>query len=335
MINYINNDKDFNPIKVGKKGTLFELFVSRIEAAKKKDETIKILVDQSIRNLEGSLRQFDVLVKSSINNFEITVAVECKEYSKPVGLEKIDAFKSNCDRIPEINKMVFVSKSGFTKQAIKAAKFYGIELINISELDSDKIFDAIAPVKFYLQKRYILLKRAVLYFNGTAKQLTNFIQNSIEFKGTSIKANLNDFCSHYVISLPGGEWNDWFKDAVKRSEPVEGAYRIKPELPMIISCEHESNKVSYFDFFFELWEENIMLNKKQTKQYVDVNSGMAKAKIMELSAKNDNGEEIVGEIIQTDGSPVLVMNINIIDGKKIVATNQTNINLSKVLKRKT
>ncbi len=272
-----------------------------------------------------------MLVKSSINNFKITVAVECKEYSNPVGLEKIDAFKSNCDRIPEINKMVFVLKSGFTGPAIKTANFYGIELINISELDSDKIFDAIAPIHFYLQKRFILLKRAVLYHDGRRKQLTNFINNYIEFEGILGKDNLNDFCTHYVIGLPVDEWNHWFKGAAKRTDHIEGAYRIYPKLPMKISCEHETNNVAHFDFFFELWEENIMLIKKQAKQYGEVNTGNVKAKVMEISAKNENGEEIVGEIIQTDGSPVLVMNINIIDGKQIVASTQTNINLSKVL----
>ncbi|MBK6364883.1 MAG: hypothetical protein IPF52_15920 [Saprospiraceae bacterium] len=84
MINYINNDKEFNPIKVGKQGTLFELFVSRIEEAKKKDPNIQVLFDKSIVNLKGNLRQFDVLIKSQINEYEITVAVECKEYTTPV-----------------------------------------------------------------------------------------------------------------------------------------------------------------------------------------------------------------------------------------------------------
>lgn len=333
MINYINNDKEFNPIKVGKQGTLFELFVSRIEEAKKKDPNIQVLFDKSIVNLEGSLRQFDVLIKSSINEYEITVAVECKEYTTPVGLTKIDAFKSNCERIPAINKMVFVSKSGFTKPAIKAAKFYGIELINISEIESDNIFNILVPVQFYLQKRYILLKRAVLQIDGNQKELTNFMHNSIEFEGWGEKTSLNDFCVQYVINLPDDQWNSWFKNVANRSNHIEGAYRIYPNNPMTIGCEHVSNNVGKFDFFFELWEENIKLSKQKPKQYGEVETGIIKAKVMELSGESEVGESITGEIIHTDNSPILVVNINIIDGKQIVASKNSNINLMKVLKK--
>ena len=86
-------------IKVGKKGTLFELLVHRIENSIKNDETIIIETNKYIENIEGFKRQIDVFITSTINSYPIGIAIECKDHSKIIDVEKIESFKCKCQRI--------------------------------------------------------------------------------------------------------------------------------------------------------------------------------------------------------------------------------------------
>ena len=50
------------------------------------------------------------------------IAIECKDYEKPVPVKDIEAFNTKCDRIKSINKKIFVSKNGYQKDAIPKIK---------------------------------------------------------------------------------------------------------------------------------------------------------------------------------------------------------------------
>lgn len=123
-----------------KNGKALEQLVKLIHEALKDQDNTTILSNQNIKTSNGVSREIDVLVKSEINGIEIVIAIECKDYSRRVGVEKIDSFKTKCDSIPMINKKIFVSSSGYTSGAIKNAESYGIVTYLISELDKESIF---------------------------------------------------------------------------------------------------------------------------------------------------------------------------------------------------
>ncbi len=92
-----------------------------------------------IKNVGGRKREFDIFIETSINDIQIKIAIECKAYKTPVGVEKIEAFKSKCDRVPAINKKVFVSQSGYQADSINAAKEFGIDLYDIKNIGHEEI----------------------------------------------------------------------------------------------------------------------------------------------------------------------------------------------------
>ena len=118
-----------------RKGKLLECTLRIVqESLKDKDDT-EIYSNHEIINSAGRRREFDIVIKSFINGFNLTVVMECKDYAGPVAVEKIEAFHSKCLRIPEINKKVFVSRRGFQADAIKAAEEFGIETYEVEDVE--------------------------------------------------------------------------------------------------------------------------------------------------------------------------------------------------------
>lgn len=200
MSKFINKDgQEFNPVKVGKAGKLFELLISRLEESIK-DENVVVYADHNVENLEGFSRQFDVYIKSNIQGYQIEIAIECKEYGRDaVDVEKIESFSCKCQRVPSINKMVFVSQTGYTKGAIAAAKVYGITLLNIDKLEQAELTNIIQPINFKLQKRFIrIIKVVANKLDRTGKLITNFDTNTIELLAMAKKFQLENFALHLL-----------------------------------------------------------------------------------------------------------------------------------------
>ncbi|PZR14334.1 MAG: hypothetical protein DI539_18960, partial [Flavobacterium psychrophilum] len=115
-------------------GKFLEKLVAIVEEVYRSNPETEILRNFKIANVDGAKREFDLIIRSNINGFPITIAIECKQYSKKVSVDKIEAFYGKCQGIPEINKKIFVSENGFQQGAIDTAKRYAIELYSFAEV---------------------------------------------------------------------------------------------------------------------------------------------------------------------------------------------------------
>ena len=75
----------------------------------------------------GQKHQIDVYWEYEKDGKTHHVAIECKNYSRRISLEKVCAFKGVLDDLDEVNG-IMVSKVGFQKGAKKFAQQYGISL---------------------------------------------------------------------------------------------------------------------------------------------------------------------------------------------------------------
>ncbi|MCT3991088.1 restriction endonuclease [Elizabethkingia anophelis] len=122
---------------MAKNGKNLEKLVRIVEEVYKTNPNTRIYSNYKIPNESGNKREIDILIESTINNFDIKIAIECKEYSTNVTVEKIEAFNSKCQRIPSINKKIFVSQTGFQRDAIDAAKTFGISLYTFDDIQNN------------------------------------------------------------------------------------------------------------------------------------------------------------------------------------------------------
>lgn len=122
---------------VEKPGKVLEKMVSIVEQVFIDNPETKIFTNYRIENTNGNKREFDIFIKSIINGFDICVVIECKDYSRKISIDKIEAFHAKCESIPSINKKVYVSVNGFQKGAIDSAKTYGIDLYTFQQISEN------------------------------------------------------------------------------------------------------------------------------------------------------------------------------------------------------
>lgn len=72
-------------------------------------------------------RQVDVLVQGTVVGLEITIAVECKRYRRPVGIERIDQFVGKLLDLAA-DRGILYSYSGFSESAVCRAMGHAIRM---------------------------------------------------------------------------------------------------------------------------------------------------------------------------------------------------------------
>jgi len=169
-------------------GKSLEKTIRLIQETLKDSENTKIFNNYKIENESGQKREIDILIVSSINDFDIKIAIECKDYNKKVPVKEIEAFESKCDRIKQINKKVFVSTNGYQADAINTAKYYGIELHTANKLKKEDI-QSWFPIKqmgLQIESKFIA---PTLYLDTTQEILDTILK---EFNGIVYRENINE-----------------------------------------------------------------------------------------------------------------------------------------------
>ena len=122
-----------------KKGGQLELAIELIQRTLINTPDTKVYRNHKIPSKSGRKREIDILVVSQVNGFEIQIAIACKDYTRKVSAEKIEAFNSKCELLKSINKKVFVSSNGYQPSAIDSAKEFGIELLTAPKINQQDI----------------------------------------------------------------------------------------------------------------------------------------------------------------------------------------------------
>jgi hypothetical protein len=209
-----------------KKGAQFERTIRLIQEAFKDSKSTQILSNYKIPNESGNNREIDILIISKINDFEIHIAIECKDYSKKIPVEKIEAFQSKCDRIKQINKKIFVSSNGFQSDAINSANYYGIELLTASEL-SREYLENLLPIRQLKPEILRIVNNAVLNFDATEENLnelqktfTGEIFNESDNSSTNINIVLDEAITKYRREIFALALFEWMKMENKNNEEI-------------------------------------------------------------------------------------------------------------------
>lgn len=124
-----------------KKGKSLESIVALIQETLKNSPNTRVLKNHKIENKDGGKREFDVFIESNVSGYSINIAIECKDYKKPVPVKEIEAFNSKCNSFTKINKKIFISSSGFQAGAITSANNFGIELQVAEKLNTSAILN--------------------------------------------------------------------------------------------------------------------------------------------------------------------------------------------------
>lgn len=195
-----------------KQHQIFETVNNILQSSLRDNPNTIIYQNHKLTNTSGNKREFDILIISRLNNTEIQIAIECKDYKDNIPVEKIEAFKTKCDRIPSINKKIFIAKKGFQKDAIQAANQFGIELYLLKDFDSTKVSDWFTNIKAKLVEINISLFRL-----------------EIEFEGKKPKLDLQKSLSSIISTNPGDKrvtLKEFIRVAVNQTDMLFPVYTV-------------------------------------------------------------------------------------------------------------
>ena len=122
-----------------KKGELFETVIRIVQESLKTSESTTVRQNYKLIDNCDLKREFDIFIESQVSNFKVNIAIECKDYKKKVEVDKIEAFHSKCNDVPQIHKRIFISRIGFQKGATIKAQFYGIDLLKLENINEFEV----------------------------------------------------------------------------------------------------------------------------------------------------------------------------------------------------
>lgn len=207
-------------------GKLLERIVRLVQETLKNSSETEILSNHKLVNSSGEKREFDIVVQSRINDLNIIIAIECKDYKRPVPAEKIEAFESKCNRIKTINKKVFVSNSGYQSGAITAAIDFGIELQTANKINQNvvkswfpvkkltfEISNKLSLTTLYLDSGDYDLELVYKGLEGVITKTNHSLISIYSLISNAVNLQINDFQSRGIIEwmrLDSSKQSDFF-----------------------------------------------------------------------------------------------------------------------------
>jgi predicted helicase len=83
----------------------------------------------------GSLREHDVVLTTTHGHHSFTIAIECRDHSRPITVNQVEGFWAKCQDT-RIDQGIIVSSAGFYNTARKKAEHLGIRCLDIEEVES-------------------------------------------------------------------------------------------------------------------------------------------------------------------------------------------------------
>ena len=132
---------------MAKKGKALEQLVKAIQETIKDMPSTAISTNIKLKDKNGIDRECDVVVETMYHGFPPVMVFDCKDYKTPVDIMVIDAFVGKCADLPNVNKKVIVSTSGFTPNAQIKADAFGVVLCSLESVNvQELLFDAVAII---------------------------------------------------------------------------------------------------------------------------------------------------------------------------------------------
>jgi hypothetical protein len=112
----------------------------------------------------GAIREHDVLITWDHGHHQILTAIECRDRSRPVGVNDVEAFADKCSRTG-VHSGAIVSSKGFRDSAKRKAASRSITCMALSEVES---FDWMPPEPIVQFERQFGAVNSVIMFDGEA-----------------------------------------------------------------------------------------------------------------------------------------------------------------------
>jgi hypothetical protein len=154
-------------------------------------------------------RQFDVTVRFQKGLYKYLTVIECKDYEKPVPVEKVEAFVTKSQDV-QANNSVMASRSGFQQGAQDVARRHNMTLIHVT--DSSDVQELPYGARWAgTTDAYHIDRIELEYADGERKQLpaeanaATYYAAKIRLQCGSEQRSLGSLIEQHIQRLPIGK----------------------------------------------------------------------------------------------------------------------------------
>ena len=170
-------------------GKALERLVEMIQDHLKDRPEVQISRNIRLKSLSGKGREIDVFVQGKFDGQDIGIAFECKDHKREISVTDVEKFWAVLSKLPQVDKGVMVTTSGYTKEAKKEAETHKIGLFSIDDIP----FEEIAPHHKLYGATFIfdpLIKALELHTKPDYKNATIASNTKLRYKATGEEVNI-------------------------------------------------------------------------------------------------------------------------------------------------
>lgn len=205
----------------------------------------KAKVTESVELCENNItppikREIDVLIEKTENKKTFRIAIECRDRSSKDDITWIDSLIGKYKNLP-VNRVIAVSRSGFSKSAELKAKAEKIELRTTNEVIATNWKEEFIKLGFC--EFIVDFKLIKLIVEIKDKRLI-LVHPNYEIRSGNEKATFSEFIEYLKL-------NGWSEKLNKRfKENIPNLYKVKADLHKTAMVEHRI-PVSNFQIKYE------------------------------------------------------------------------------------
>ena len=127
-----------------RKGRDLEILIEKLESLSLPDSAEIKSPDYIKDKITGSIREVDISIKYTLGLTPILIVIECRDRSVSQDDTWVEQLRTKGDKVGA-DKIIAVSRNGFTAPALKSASFYGSDTRTIDEINLNDITGWFAP----------------------------------------------------------------------------------------------------------------------------------------------------------------------------------------------
>lgn len=272
-----------------------------VEESLRGNSNLKIHQNFKIPNTGQRKREIDILIEGRINGFSMRIAIECKNYSRPVPVKEIEAFNSKCARLPGISKKVFISASGYQADALLASKEFDIDMLTAAMVKAETVqgWIPLKQLKLLVHPEFENVHLSLDCDDALAEKY------QAEYKGTAYlekkhKTSIEEYLVKWRSQSTEMLWKlaIWkFMNAKGEAQfgPFELPFRIEPSVLFVGPYDSEFVKVKGISFAIKIQLNEVPANIVDARD-VTYSSGASRAKTITV----DYGGDLRSQLVLSD-----------------------------------
>ena len=163
-------------------GVSLEKIVRRIQQMM--EPKSRVTHDEKLNDRVGIMRQYDVVIRGQFGGQPVLGVIEVKDHSRKKGPDAIEAFAKKTENLGA-NLKLMVSRKGFTKNALKLAKFEHIGCLSLLPEDPQQAGFSIGDWWYGVIRLWTNVRLKV-YFSGKPVPIAAFSSNTVKWQGKPV-----------------------------------------------------------------------------------------------------------------------------------------------------